>query len=107
MTEIRASAPPARGQIIAFAPRRSRLNHSGATDTSTPPGMDPSLARFERIPGTDDDFRHRMRTNSAACLITALLTGIGIWLALTMADQQKSQDCLLMGRRDCAQLVVR
>ena len=34
------------------------------------------------------------------------LTAIGIWLAMSIADLRKTQDCVLMGRRDCAQISV-
>ncbi len=49
-----------------------------------------------------DDFYHRMWTNVAALAFTALLVGAGIWLAVSIADLRQSQDCVLMGRRDCA-----
>lgn len=45
-----------------------------------------------------------MITNVAAIAFTAALTGIGIWLAMTLADLRNTQDCVLMGRRDCAHI---
>jgi hypothetical protein len=42
----------------------------------------------------------------AAFALTATLTGIGIWLAISIADLRKTQDCVLMGRRDCAHIAV-
>ena len=45
-----------------------------------------------------------MITNVAAIAFTAALTGVGIWLAVTLADLRSKQDCVLMGRRDCAQI---
>ena len=45
-----------------------------------------------------------MITNVAAIAFTAALTGAGIWLAVTLADLRNKQDCVLMGRRDCAQI---
>jgi hypothetical protein len=41
---------------------------------------------------------------SAAIAFTALLTGAGIWLAMALADLRNTQDCVLMGRRDCAHI---
>jgi len=35
---------------------------------------------------------------------TVALTAIGIWLAVSIADLRKTQDCVLMGRRDCARI---
>ena len=34
------------------------------------------------------------------------LTAVGIWLAVSIADLRKTQDCVLMGRRDCARIAV-
>lgn len=45
-----------------------------------------------------------MIANAAAIAFTAVLTGVGIWLAIALADLRNTQDCVLMGRRDCAQI---
>jgi hypothetical protein len=45
-----------------------------------------------------------MIANVAAIAFTAALTGVGIWLAVTLADLRNTQDCVLMSRRDCAQI---
>ncbi len=42
-----------------------------------------------------------MLANLAAFIFTALLTAIGIWLATTITDLRKGQDCSLLGRPDC------
>jgi hypothetical protein len=60
------------------------------------------LARYERNRDEPDDFRHRMLANIAAFAFTVALTAIGIWLAMSIADLRKTQDCVLTGRRDCA-----
>ncbi len=62
------------------------------------------LSRFERPREEPDEFRHRMLANVAALAFTVALTAIGIWLAISIADLRKTQDCVLMGRRDCAQI---
>jgi hypothetical protein len=62
------------------------------------------LSRYERVRDEPDDFRHRMLANTAAFAFTVALTAIGIWLAMSIADLRKTQDCVLMGRRDCAQI---
>lgn len=62
------------------------------------------LSRYERAPEEPDDFRHRMLANMAAFAFTVALTAIGIWLAMSIADLRKTQDCVLMGRRDCARI---
>ena len=62
------------------------------------------LSRYERERDEPDDFRHRMLANVAALAFTVALTAIGIWLAMSIADLRKTQDCVLMGRRDCAHI---
>jgi hypothetical protein len=64
------------------------------------------LSRYERPRDEGDDFRHRMLANVAALAFTVALTAIGIWLAVAIADLRKTQDCVLMGRRDCARISV-
>jgi len=53
-----------------------------------------------------DDFRHRILANIAAFAFTVALTAIGIWLAMSIADLRKTQDCVLTGRRDCARVIT-
>ena len=62
------------------------------------------LSRYERPRDEPDDFRHRMLANIAAFAFTVALTAVGIWLAMSIADMRKTQDCVLMGRRDCARI---
>jgi hypothetical protein len=64
------------------------------------------LSRYERTREEPDDFRHRMLANLAAFAFTVALIAIGIWLAMSIADLRKTQDCILMGRRDCARISV-
>ena len=62
------------------------------------------LSRYERPREEPDDFRHRMLANIAAFAFTVALTAIGIWLAISIADLRRTQDCVLMGRRDCVRI---
>ena len=71
-----------------------QVQHEGGRD----------MSRFERDREETDDFRHRMLANLAALAFTVALTAIGIWLAMSIADLRKNQDCVLMGRRDCAHI---
>ena len=64
------------------------------------------LSRYERNREEPDDFRHRMLANIAAFAFTVALTAIGIWLAMSIADLRKTQDCVLMGRRDCVRIAT-
>jgi hypothetical protein len=58
------------------------------------------LARYERSQ-EQDDYRHRMMMNGAALLVVLVLTVVGIWIADTLAEMRKNQDCVLSGRRGC------
>jgi hypothetical protein len=62
------------------------------------------LSRYERPREEPDDFRQRMLANIAAFAFTVALTAIGIWLAMSIADLRRTQDCVLMGRRDCVRI---
>jgi hypothetical protein len=79
-------------------------NKTSSNKTKTPAAND--LSRYERPRDEGDDFYHRMLANLAALAFTVALTAIGIWLAMSIADLRKTQDCVLMGRRDCARISV-
>ena len=90
----RGSAQPA-GQSGDL---RSEVRHSGAEHEPN------DLSRYERHREEPDDFRHRMLANLAAFAFTVALMAVGIWLVVSIADLRKTQDCVLMGRRDCARI---
>ncbi len=72
---------------------------------SEPPALSRlDLSRYEKPREEADDFRHRMLANIAAFAFTVALTAVGIWLAISIADLRKTQDCVLMGRRDCVRI---
>ena len=49
-----------------------------------------------------DDYRQRMINNVLAFTFCILLVGAGIWLADKIAEMRRNQDCVLSGRRNCA-----
>lgn len=63
------------------------------------------LAKYERSEGPDD-YRHRMIVNVVAFMFVIGLIGAGLWLADTMAQMRKNQDCVLSGRRGCTPVEV-
>ncbi|MCC6888966.1 MAG: hypothetical protein IT536_10570 [Hyphomicrobiales bacterium] len=63
------------------------------------------LKKFESSQG-EDDYRHRMTMNVLALLATTILVVVGIWLAFSIADLRKKQDCYLQGGRNCNQLAI-
>lgn len=94
--------------VLKFRPRTSD-HPPGRREGSDPGHAKPEandLSHYERPRDEPDDFRHRMLANVAALAFTVALTAIGIWLAMSIADLRKTQDCILMGRRDCAKISV-
>ena len=71
----------------------------------SPTANPPDLAKFEGGE-FDDDYRHRMLVNMAAVIFTVALAGAGAWLAFSIADMRKSQDCYLSGRRNCTPIDI-
>jgi hypothetical protein len=61
-----------------------------------------------REPATDAPAseRDRTTTNIIVLVVVALLIGAGVWLANTMLDVRKIQDCVASGRRNCAPIVT-
>lgn len=101
--------------VLKFRPRTSArppaqreesdpAKFTGGMAINTRPAND--LSRYERPRDEGDDFRHRMLANVAALAFTVALTAIGIWLAVSIADLRRTQDCVLMGRRDCARIAT-
>jgi hypothetical protein len=95
-------------QVIPFRPRN--VATSGSDDWRLPVNnvrtdVPEDLAKFERGEG-DDDYRHRMLMNLAAFVVTIVLATAGAWLAITLAEVRKNQDCVLSGRRNCAPIDV-
>jgi hypothetical protein len=97
-------------RVLKFRPRTltqppGRQSEAGQEASQTDVRQEPNdLSRYERARQEPDDFRHRMLANMAAFAFTVALTAIGIWLAMSIADLRKTQDCVLMGRRDCARI---
>jgi hypothetical protein len=97
-------------RVLQFRPRHSapppafrvNVNVQPRHQDNAPEPLD--LSRYERPREEPDDFRHRMLANIAAFAFTVALTAIGIWLAMSIADLRRTQDCVLMGRRDCVRI---
>jgi hypothetical protein len=69
-----------------------------------PPRSVEELGKYQQA--DDDDYRHRQKTNLAAFVVCALLVIGGVWLAIKIAELRRDQDCVLAGRRNCAQLSI-
>jgi hypothetical protein len=108
VTNERAHSSDGDHQVIPFRPRNVSTGgpqgwHLSPNDAR--PDVPEDLAKFERGEG-DDDYRHRMLMNLAAFIVTIVLATSGVWLAITLAEMRKNQDCVLSGRRNCAPIDV-
>lgn len=98
-------------RVLQFRPRNP-AQRDLRTDAVVQPhhegaGAEPlDLARYERTQQEPDEFRHRMLANVAAFAFTVALLAIGIWLAISISDMRRTQDCVSMGRRDCARITL-
>jgi hypothetical protein len=100
-------------RVLKFRPRTAppppaRPGNLGRQAPQDYAGQEPQesndLSRYERVRDQPDDFRHRMLANIAAFAFTVALMAVGLWLAKNIADLRKTQDCVLMGRRDCVRI---
>ena len=48
------------------------------------------------------NYRHRMLMNVIAVMIVSALLGVGVWIADTITNMEKTQDCVMQGRQNCA-----
>ena len=93
-------------RVIRFRPRGGSASGWGwPLQRRQPPVEPPDLAKFERA-ADEDDYRHRMTMNVLALLVTAGLVAAGVWLAFSIAEMVKNQDCFLQGRRNCEQIII-
>lgn len=99
--------PPAEGgTVVLLRPRPGRPWRATPHADSTTGTAFGDLSRYERRADDDDDYRHRMIANVAALAVTALLVVSGLWIANTMAEIRKNQDCVLSGKRNCTPVDV-
>jgi len=85
------------GRILPFRQRGSLF----ARNVPQPPPV-PDLKKYESPPEPPDEYRHRMIMNGLGFAVTVGLIVTGLWIAEVMAHMRKDQDCVLIGRRDCA-----
>jgi hypothetical protein len=52
------------------------------------------------------NYRHRMLMNVMAVVVVTVLVGVGVWLADTIAEMERKQDCVLQGRQNCAPIEI-
>ncbi len=60
------------------------------------------LAKYEQDQDEIVDYRQRALMNVIALVVLAFLVSTGVWLADTIADMERDQDCMMQGRVNCA-----
>ena len=88
-----------RGRILPFR-RRGQPRVPSDADQGTP------VEGVEKYASEPDNYRQRMINNGLAFGACIVLVLIGVWIADTMADMRKKQECVLSGRRDCSSIAV-
>jgi hypothetical protein len=100
------SAPPGSGQILQFQLRgRLRVQPPAITVRGGNAEAFDDLAQYEEE-DAHIDYRHRMLMNVIAVMIVSVLVGVGVWIADTITDMEKTQDCLMQGRQNCAPITM-
>jgi hypothetical protein len=94
------------GQVLRLEPRRPHKFPLNAPVIDSADDDVDEFARFEQEQDEPINYRQRMMMNVIALAIVALLVGLGVWIADTIADLQREQDCLMQGRSNCAPIEV-
>ncbi len=88
-----------KGRVLPFAPRAGSAPQRARPPTQVAAPVE-DVGKYAR--GAEDDYPHRMKINAIALVFVALLVVCGVWIADTIAQMRKNQDCVLSGRRNCA-----
>jgi hypothetical protein len=94
------------GKVLLHAPanhgpaNRAPLRSAYAAEPADDDTDD--FASFEQEPEERTNYRQRMFMNVIALAIVTLLLGAGVWIAATITELQRDQDCILQGRSNCA-----
>jgi hypothetical protein len=81
-------------RVVQFNPRAKSA--SGAAKPNIPRSKeDPA------VPRQPIDYRQRMMANLAAAAFAVVLAGFGVWLVTTLNHMRQTQDCIMMGIRNC------
>jgi len=95
MDRDRSPPSPREARVLRF-----RRRPAGTHGPDALPSPVADLGKYHRVEDKDD-YRHRMLVNAAAFIFVAALIGAGLWLADSIAQMRKNQDCVLAGHRGC------
>ncbi len=91
-----------RGRVVPFRPRRQARMRAFGNLTAD----DIAADRKATAEQDAEDYVHRMKMNALAVVALTFLIVGGMWIVDTMAQVRRNQDCVLSGRRDCAQIAL-
>ena len=91
------AAEEEKGRILPFRRR-------GAQQPVVPPPVE-DVGKYA-VSEEPDNYRQRMINNALAFAVCLVLVAIGVWLASAIAEMRRNQDCVLSGRRNCANVMV-
>lgn len=97
MTAPRQESDESKGLVLPFR-RREKPRPQGNAPVE---GLEKYAETSE-----PDDYRQRMINNVLAFVFCILLVAAGVWIADRIAEMRKNQDCVLSGRRNCANVSV-
>lgn len=86
------------GQPLSIPPTRPVEDDVQRPDVDLPD----DFAQYEQDQDEVVDYRQRMLMNVIAVAVVAFLVSTGVWLADTIADMERDQDCMMQGRVNCA-----
>lgn len=101
---------PQTAQILQFRPRQRAAEPSLADPDAAEPDdgtLLDDLSRYEQERDEEPvNYARRMLMNVIAIAVVTILIGVGVWLADTIAQMERDQDCVLQGRHNCAPIEV-
>lgn len=101
---------PRTAQVLQFRPRQ-RAPEPGLAEPDAgeadDEGLLDDLSRYEQERDEEPiNYARRMLMNVIAIVVVAILIAVGVWLADTIAQMERDQDCVLQGRHNCAPIEV-
>lgn len=101
---------PRTAQVLQFRLRQRAPEPSLADPVaaeSDDEGLLDDLSRYEQDRDEEPiNYARRMLMNVIAIAVVAILIAVGVWLADTIAQMERDQDCVLQGRHNCAPIEV-
>jgi hypothetical protein len=97
-------------QVLQFRPRQHAAQSTPAAPDATEPddgALLDDLSRYEQDREEEPvNYARRMLMNIIAIAVVAVLMIAGVWLADTISQMERDQDCVLQGRHNCAPIEV-